>query len=574
MIHELRIHGLGVIDDAVVPFAPGLTVLSGETGAGKTMVLTGLGLLMGEKAAPGIVRNGAERADVDGEWRLTADDAVDLAPVLDETGARVEVEDDLTVLLLGRTVAAEGRSRAFAGGRSVPATTLADLTDRLIAVHGQSDQLLLRDARRQRELLDRFAGPAHQAVLEDYRTAFTRWRASVRELDDLVAHRQEREREAVLLRHGIAEISAIEPTTGEDERLKAQATVLAHATDLVADVTAAHDLLVGGDGTSEPESAGTLLAQARRILERAAGLDPSLQQFGTRLDDVIGGVDDVARELGSYAREIEADPQQQASVEERRQQLSALKRKYGPGLDDVIDWWQRAEATVGEVDSTHERIEGLSRQAAALQEHAVALAGAITSARGEAAQRFGTQVSAELHGLAMTDAEFVVSVESETDPAAFTTDGADVVSMLLRPHQGSDLRPLGKGASGGELSRIMLAIEVVLAGVNTVPTFVFDEVDAGIGGKVAVEVGRRLARLARASQVIVVTHLPQVAAFADRHVVVTKDGDGRVTSASVAVVEGPERVAELVRMLSGLEGSISGAEHAAELLALAEQDRA
>ena len=573
MIHELRIHGLGVIDDAVVPFAPGLTVLSGETGAGKTMVLTGLGLLMGEKAAPGIVRNGAERADVDGEWRLTADDAADLAPVLDETGARVEVEDDLTVLLLGRTVAAEGRSRAFAGGRNVPATTLADLTDRLIAVHGQSDQLLLRDARRQRELLDRFAGPAHQAVLEEYRSAFTQWRASVRELDDLVAHRQEREREAVLLRHGIAEISAIEPTTGEDERLKAQATVLAHATDLVADVSTAHDLLVGGDDTSEPESASTLLAQARRILERAASLDPSLQQFGTRLADVLGSVDDIARELGSYAREIEADPQQQASVEERRQQLSALKRKYGPGLDDVIEWWERAEATVGEVDGTHERIEDLARQAAVLQEQAVGLAGAITTARGGAAQRFGAQVSAELHGLAMTDAEFAVSVESETDPAAFTPDGADVVSMLLRPHPGSDLRPLGKGASGGELSRIMLAIEVVLAGVNTVPTFVFDEVDAGIGGKVAVEVGRRLARLARTSQVIVVTHLPQVAAFADRHVVVTKDGDGRVTSASVSVVEGSERVAELVRMLSGLEGSISGAEHAAELLALAELDR-
>ena len=349
--------------------------------------------------------------------------------------------------------------------------------------------------------------------------------------------------------------------------------MLAHSTDLVVDVTAAHDLLVGGDASSEPDSAGSLLAQARRILERAASLDPRLQQFGSRLDEVVGGVDDVARELGSYARDIEADPQQQSEAEERRQQLSALKRKYGPGLDDVIDWWVQAEATVGEVDGTHDRIEELTGQAAALREWVVGLAGMVSDARREAGERFGRQVTSELHGLAMTDAEFSVSVESATDPADFTADGADLVSMLLRPHQGSDPRPLGNGASGGELSRIMLAIEVVLAGVNTVPTFVFDEVDAGIGGKVAVEVGRRLARLARVSQVIVVTHLPQVAAFADRHVVVSKDRDGRVTSASVSVVEGPQRVAELVRMLSGLEGSISGAEHAAELLSLAEKDR-
>jgi DNA repair protein RecN (Recombination protein N) len=264
----------------------------------------------------------------------------------------------------------------------------------------------------------------------------------------------------------------------------------------------------------------------------------------------------------------------QSVVEERRQVLSGLKRKYGPGLDDVLEWWAAAERTVGEVDGTQARIDELTKACSDLGDRVVEHAAAISEGRRVAALRFEADVTSELHALAMSDAELGVVVETADDPEQFTGDGADAIVMLLRPHQGSDFRPLGRGASGGELSRIMLAIEVVLAGVNSVPTFVFDEVDAGIGGKVAVEVGRRLARLSRTAQVIVVTHLPQVAAFADHHVVVTKDGDGRVTSASVTVVEGADRVSELVRMLSGLEGSASGAEHASELLALAERDRA
>lgn len=572
MISELRIRGLGVIEEAVVPFAPGLTVLTGETGAGKTMVLSGLGLIMGQKADAGVVRTGSARADADGEWRLAPGDAEGVRQRLEEAGADVESEDGLTVLLLSRTVAAEGRSRAFAGGRSVPAGVLAEITEQLIAVHGQADQGLLRESRRQRDLLDRFGGRELAADRDAYRQSFDAWRAAERELRELVEHRQDRDREAALLRHGIEEIAAVAPVSGEDEALKAQATVLAHSTDLIAEIGTARALLVGDDAGAP--SAVDLASQARRAVERASQLDPTLLGRLADLDGVLASVDEVARELGDYATGVDADPQQQAAVEERRQQISGLKRRYGPGLDDVLAWWAAAEVTVGQSDGAEARIDELSALTSELAAATMTAAARLTKARMRAAADFAAGVTGELHALAMPDAELSVAIETADDIQRFTADGADAVAMLLKPHAGSDPRPLAKGASGGELSRIMLAIEVVLAGVNTVPTFVFDEVDAGIGGKVAVEVGRRLARLARTAQVIVVTHLPQVAAFADRHVVVSKDRDGHVTAASVATVDGQERVHELVRMLSGLEGSQSGAEHAAELLALAAGERA
>jgi DNA repair protein RecN (Recombination protein N) len=572
MIHELRIHGLGVIEDAVVPFAAGLTVLTGETGAGKTMVLTGLGLLMGQKADSGVVRAGTGRADIDGEWLLDASDS-SMLETLDEVGARVEIEGGQAVLVLGRTVAAEGRSRAFAGGRTVPSSALADITDSLVAVHGQSDQLLLREPRRQRELLDRFAGPDHATLLGDFRTAFLEWREVERLRRELSGSRQDRAREAELLRLGIAEIAAVAPEEGEDERLKVQSSVLAHATELVLDISAAHDLIAGGDQATDTASVVDGLSQARRLVERASTMDPDLAPLVTRIDDVMSGVADVAADLSDRARAIEADPALQARVEDRRQLLSTVKRKYGPGLSDVLEWWRRAEASVLEVDGSDARLEKLDAAAADLSARVANLSAAVSAGRRSAALLLALRVSGELRALAMPDAEIRIDVTSESDLDQCTSDGADDVAMMLRPHAGGDFRPLGKGASGGELSRIMLAIEVTLAGVETMPTFVFDEVDAGIGGKVAVEVGRRLASLARTAQVIVVTHLPQVAAFADRHVVVAKGSDGRITSASVRPVEGDERVQELVRMLSGLEGSASGAEHATELLELASRER-
>jgi DNA repair protein RecN (Recombination protein N) len=569
VITELRIRGLGVIADAVVPFAPGLTVVTGETGAGKTMVLSGLGLVSGERADAGLVRTGSPRADVDAEWRLEDRLARSIAGRLDDAGVEVEREGDDAVLLLGRSIAAGGRSRAFAGGRSVPAAVLTELASSLLAVHGQAEQLSLRDPRRQRDLLDAFADASGPKAA--FAEAFGRWRSATDELADLVDRRAEREREAALLRHGIAEIAAVAPVAGEDADLKARAGALAHATDLLAQLAAAHAALVGGDA-DEPSALG-LVRLARRDVDHARTLDPRLDPVVDRLAGLADDLAGLATEIGDHARSIDADPEQLARVEERRHAIADLKRRYGPELDDVLAWWAQADQTVARTDDVDARIDALRTEVAAAGAAALTAAAALTEARRAAAVRLAAAVTAELRDLAMPDARLEVDVTSVADLVACTADGADTVTLLLAPHPGADPRPLDRGASGGELSRVMLAVEVVLAGGTAVPTLVFDEVDAGIGGKVAVEVGRRLARLARSCQVIVVTHLPQVAAFADRHVVVTKGADGQVTAASVRVVEGTERVRELVRMLSGLEDSQSGAEHAAELLAVAAADR-
>lgn len=572
MISELRIRGLGVIGEAEVSFGPGLTVVTGETGAGKTMVLTGLGLIMGEKADAGVVRSGAPRAEVDGEWLLDRARVPDVLRQLDEAGAGIDEQAGMAVVLLGRTVAAEGRSKAFAGGRSVPAGTLAAITDGLIAVHGQADQVLLREARQQRDLLDRFGGQPLAGCLAGYGAAWTRWRSLDAERRSMVERRQDIEREAALLRHGIAEIAAVAPEAGEDEALKSRATVLAHATDLLAEAGAARALLAGDDDASGA-SAADAIGRARRSIDRAAALDPALAELRDRLDAVAMALDELSSDLGGYAAGIDADPAQLAGIEERRQAIAGLKRRYGPGLDDVLAWWASAQQAVEDADGVDARIDELTALEATARADLLARAAALTAARAEAGERFALAVTAELQALAMADAEVRVEMRTRDDPRAFTADGADAVALLLRPHAGSQPRPLAKGASGGELSRIMLAIEVVLAGVHSVPTFVFDEVDAGIGGTVAVEVGRRLSRLARSAQVIVVTHLPQVAAFGDHHLVVAKGSDGVVTRASVTEVRGEARVRELVRMLSGLEGSESGARHAEELLALAAGER-
>lgn len=571
MIDELRIRGLGVIDEAVIDLGPGLTVLTGETGAGKTMVLTGLSLIMGGRAEAGIVRKGCDRADVDAVWVLPATAEV-VASVTDSGGAVDETGDGRVAVALGRTVSSAGRSRAFAGGRSVPAATLADLTGHLVTVHGQSEQLRLRERSSQRDLLDRFGGGRLIALRRDFSERLTLLREKEREHADLLAHRQEREREATLLRHGIAEIDEVQPRPGEDAELKQQAVTLAHATELLEALGSAHAFLVGGE--ADAPSAADLAGSVQRDLDRAAGLDPTLAPLsddGRRLAESISVL---AAEVADRAGALQVDPERLAEAQERRQRLSELKRRYGPELEDVLTWWREAQDTVAQVDGTDDRLATLHDEIASLRVEVQECAKALTKSRTAAARELSARVTAELRELAMPDASLTVDIATVTDVDDMTPAGADIVTMLLTPHVGSEPRPLGAGASGGELSRLMLAIEVVLADVDGTPTFVFDEVDAGIGGRVAVEVGRRLARLARRSQVIVVTHLPQVAAFADAHVVVAKDSAGQVTASSITRVEGDERVRELVRMLSGLEGSASGAEHAGELLQLAEADRA
>ncbi len=569
MLEEVRINGLGVIDDAVLELSAGFTALTGETGAGKTMVVTALGLLFGGRADPARVRPGAGRAAVEG--RLLVSPAV--AREVEDAGG--DLDEDGTVLVLSRSVSAEGRSRAFAGGRSVPVSLLQVLADDLVAVHGQADQQQLLKAGRQRDALDRFGGAELAGVLSDYRRVFGRHRAVRDELEALTLAERERATEAETLRRGLAEVEAVAPVAGEDAALLAEDERLANADALHAAATTAHEALLGDPASAGAEAADavTLLGIAGRALEAVRAHDPVLAGLAGRLAEASYVVSDIATELASYTESLDSDPARLAAVQERRAALGRLVRAYGgPGADvaGVLEWAEQAGARLAELEGADDKITALAAEEAELAAQVASLAAELTALRSAAAEKFAVEVTAELTDLAMPHAS-LTAVLIELDAPG--PHGADDVEIRLAAHPGAPALPLHKGASGGELSRVMLAIEVVFAGADPVPTFVFDEVDAGVGGKAAVEIGRRLARLARSAQVIAVTHLPQVAAFADNHLVVEKSGDGLVTASGVVRLDPPARVRELSRMLAGLEDSEFGQAHAEELLALAAHER-
>ena len=581
MLEEVRINALGVIEDAVLELSPGFTVVTGETGAGKTMVVTGLGLMFGGRADPARVRPGSDRATVEG--RLRIDPAGWVAEQVSEAGG--ELDDDGATLIVSRSVSAEGRSRAYAGGHSVPVSLLTYLADDLVAVHGQADQQQLLRPGRQRESLDRFAGPALAAIAADYRRAYQRHRDVLGELEELTGRARERAQEAEDLRRGAAEIERLEPVAGEDIELRAEEERLANADGLHTAASTAHDALLGdpSSGSYDLPDAVSLLATATQALEAVAGHDPVLAGLAGRLSEAAYLISDIGAELASYVESVEADPARLAAVQQRRADLTRLIRSYGAGgtaaggegeggdVAAVLDWARQAASRLGELDGDDDRIAGLAAEAEQLGATVAGLAAQLTTLRKEAAARFAAEVTTELAALAMPYASLTVPVTPQED---FGPHGADEVEIRLAAHPGAPALPLAKGASGGELSRVMLAIEVVFAGADPVPTFVFDEVNAGVGGKAAVEIGRRLARLARLAQVIVVTHLPQVAAFADTHLVVEKAGDGSVTRSGVTRLDDAGRVTELSRMLAGLEDSEYGRAHAGELLTAAAAERA
>ncbi|GAA2460622.1 DNA repair protein RecN [Streptomyces mauvecolor] len=574
----MRIRSLGVIDDAVVELSPGFTAVTGETGAGKTMVVTSLGLLLGGRADPALVRIGAKSAVVEGRIALRPGTSAVLRA--EEAGA--ELDDG--ALLVSRTVSAEGRSRAFLGGRSVPVGVLAELADELVAVHGQTDQQGLLRPARQREALDRYAGDAVAGPLAKYAGAYKRLRAVAVELEELVTRARERAQEADLLRFGLNEIASVEPLPGEDAELAAEAERLGHAEALASAAAVAHAALAGNPEDPESVDATTLVAGAHRALEAVRSHDPALAALAERIGEVAILLGDVAGELAGYADDLDADPLRLAAVEERRAALTALTRKYGEDITAVLAWAQEGAARLTELDGDDDRIGELTAERDGLRAELSVLAQELTNARTEAAARFAEAVTAELASLAMPHARvsFAVGQSESVDEAsgvevggrtvAYGPTGADEVELLLAPHPGAPPRPIAKGASGGELSRVMLAVEVVFAGTDPVPTYLFDEVDAGVGGKAAVEIGRRLAKLAKSAQVVVVTHLPQVAAFADRQLLVEKTNDGTVTRSGVTVLEGEDRVRELSRMLAGQEDSETARAHAEELLAAARAD--
>jgi DNA repair protein RecN (Recombination protein N) len=584
MLEEVRITGLGVIDEAVLELSGGFNVVTGETGAGKTMVVSGLGLLFGGRADPSRVRPGSDRATVEG--RLRVEPGSEVARQVSDAGG--DLDDDDSTLLLSRSVSAEGRSRATAGGRGVPVSLLTYLADDLVAVHGQADQQQLLRPGRQRQALDQFGGPALSRLLAGYQRSYQQHAELRAELDELTSLARDRAREADDLRRGLAEVERAEPAEGEDIELLAEEERLANADALHSAATSAHEALLGdpASGSYEAADAATLLASARQALESAAHHDQALAALAARVSEAAYLVSDVAAELASYAQSIEADPVRLSVVQERRAELARLIRAYGalaPARDlpdggaqggdlaAVLSWAKSAALRLVELDSTDERIAALGEQEAALAATVAELAAQLTASRREVAGRFAAEVTAELAALAMPHAHLDVAVAPARE---LGPHGGDEVEIRLAAHPGATALPLNKGASGGELSRVMLAIEVVFAGADPVPTFVFDEVDAGVGGKAAVEIGRRLARLARRAQVIVVTHLPQVAAFADTHLVVEKADDGSVTRSGITRLDDEGRVRELSRMLAGLEDSEFGRAHAGELLAAAAAERA
>lgn len=573
MLEEIRIRSLGVIESSTLELGPGLTVITGETGAGKTMVVTALGLLLGGRADPGAVRTGAKHARVEGV--LGVADLPEVVVAVEESGG--EVEDGRVVL--ARNVAAEGRSRAWVGGAAVPVSGLASVAEPLVAVHGQSDQHRLLKQSAQREALDRFGGSAVAKAAASYSDLYTRLIDVERELRAVVLSAQERAREADQLRFGLTEIEAVSPEPGEDTALAAEEGRLGFADTLRTAAEQAREALSSEEGS--PDALATT-SSARTLLEGVREHDPQAGELADRLAEVTYLLSDVAADVASYAARLDTDPARLAAVSERRAALTALTRKYGETIDEVRAWAEVGSRRLLDLDSTDEQIDQLKGEQAGLREQLDVAAGKLTAARQKAATRLGSVVTGELALLAMPHATVTVDVRAHEveRPEALTatelrvgdrwlratSNGVDEVELLLAANTGADARPLHKGASGGELSRVMLAVEVALAGTSPVPIFVFDEVDAGVGGKAAIEVGRRLAMLARDAQVLVVTHLPQVAAFADRHVVVHKSSDGTVTTSGLTVLDDGERERELSRMLAGLEESDTALAHARELM--------
>ena len=576
----MRIQGLGVIADATLELHPGLTVVTGETGAGKTMVVTGLHLLGGGRAESSRVRAGTDKAVIEGRFEPGADSlaarlAADAGAELDEDGSLIAV----------RTVNADKGSRAHLGGRSVPVGVLSELSDALLAVHGQNDQLRLLRPAEQRAVLDRFAGEAVGGPLEEYRRVRAEWLRVGAELTERRERARELAREADLLRHGLTEIAAVAPQPDEDDELLVEARRLADADQLRATADAAHGAVVG---VVEREAPGALdlVGEAKRWLEAVD--DPALRELAPRLGEVAALLADVGAELSGYLESLNADPARLEAVLGRQAELKQLTRKYAADVNGVLAWAEQAQRRLDGLDTSEEALAALATRRDELAEELAGLAASITSARQAAAKALADAVTAELGGLAMPHARLEVAVLPRTiganDPAALVIDGQpvqagpdgiDEVELRLVAHPGAPPLPVHKGASGGELSRVMLALEVVLADSDPVPTLVFDEVDAGIGGRAAVEVGRRLAKLARSHQVVVVTHLPQVAAYADRHLVVDKvNAQAGLTRSGVRVVDDQRRVIELARMLAGLDDTETGRAHAEELLATARTHRA
>ena len=550
MLTELRIRNFAIIEQVNLPLAEGFNVLSGETGAGKSIIVGALGLLLGERASADLIRSGADKATVEGVFDVS--DLKSIARLADERG--IEVEDD--TLILKREIAANGRGRAWINGTTVTATVLAEIGRQLVNLHGQHDAQTLLDNESQRRILDAFGGAENQVdVVSKTHSELSSVR---REIASLSSRRAEAEKRADYLRHVAKEIEEAKLSPGEDSKLEDEARVLENADELRTLASTLNELLSG-------EESGVLsqLGAAQRPLSSIERIDPSAARMQELFDSGFYALQELARAVEDYAGSVELDPARLEEVRRRRDRLFGLLKKYGPTLDSVIDTGRNARAELDLVDTAQFDLANLSGREGELRKRLVAEAEKLSEMRLSAAKKLAKAVDALLPSLGMPDGRFRVTLTSRDEPNA---EGAEDVEFRVALNVGHEDRPLARVASGGELSRVMLALKTILARVDRVPTLIFDEVDAGIGGRVGLQVGDTLRRVAGEHQVFAISHLPQIAARAHHHIVVAKGAKGGVTTADITVLEGTNRVNEIARMLGGDPESKVSRAHAKELL--------
>jgi DNA repair protein RecN (Recombination protein N) len=562
LIEEIYIQDLGIIAESRLKFGSGLTVITGETGAGKTMVLSALALLLGSRSDTSAIRQGQPQAFVEGRWWLKNPELLNSR--LDDAGVGATEGE----LILNRAVSVEGRSRASVSARSVPVSLLSEIGDQLVVVHGQSDQIRLRSTSAAREALDQFAGQAHLSRLAEYRARFNEWREQSARLTELKQNLGSKASRIEELKTALEELEQLNIQPNEDAQIAEVLEKLTNLESLRSAAGYAHEAI-----SSENYDAQDALSQigaAKKALEQVASHDAELARISSEIAAVNSTLADLAGDLSRYLGNLEQDAEiSLEQAQQRKAEISAALRRYGPELDDLLVFQDSAVKELAELSISDDELIDLEQKIVILHQSVLEMSNELTANRQAASSELQEAVSQELRSLAMPGASLNVNIEPL---AELGQHGADAVQLLLCAYPGAEPRPISKSASGGELSRIMLAIEVVLARNEQVPTFIFDEVDAGVGGAAAIEIGRRLARLATQAQVIVVTHLAQVAAFANHHLRITKTADGGFTNSSVSSLTEHERITELARMLSGLNESESARQHASELLGLARSE--
>jgi DNA repair protein RecN (Recombination protein N) len=565
-LEEISIRNLGIIEQSELELGRGLNVLTGETGAGKTMILTALTLVLGGKSDSSLVRHGSERLVATAQFSVTSNSQ----EKLDEIGA----ETDGSSLIVTRTVNSDGKSKASCGGVTVPAGTLADVTEPLIEIHGQSANAQIVKPARQRELLDRFGGAVIAKAISEYQEIYGQYSELKDRIKTMKASANKRD----------GEIAELEEFLAAWGKLKAVRNEASTVEDEIKRLSSVEDLRIASSGAlssldAEESGALNLLHSARRFLDAAKGKDSRLEEIAERVAESLFILDDASSDLASYATGLEADPQRLDILQSRKAEIGLFIKRWGGAgsLDDELVLLaakaKTGKESIADLKGGDDRIAELESELAKVKKSLLASAQSLTGSRSEAALALSKAVTTEIQALSMPHTQFFAEVISPDYGSAlkesdFTVLGCDEITMQIQGQIDGPKIALGKGASGGEMSRIMLGLEVVIAQSHPVGTYIFDEVDAGVGGKAAIEVGKRLHALAQNAQVIVVTHLPQVAAWADTHFVVRKSSDGSVVQSGVSKLAQSERVEEIARMLAGLEESSSAREHAAELLAM------